>query len=455
MMLAGLALLLFPLLLLPGVAARAETAADRGYRTLLTVPLEPPMMTEREYFDLWQVWPEPERSRAERATPAERSRMTLSRYGFQESPDRPGPVPQQFTSDGKGNLSMNCLACHGGAVAGRVVPGLGNAWIDLTTFVEDLDRLYRTRGVAVPPPPPAAPQVPLPPVRGVNNAWGLAISYMLLRDLDLNLSVRPQFAVPTAAQLDLPVKTPPYWISKRKSRFYADSFIAKSHRDIMQFSFQYSMSRQQIVAQEDAFRDIYAWINSVPSPAYPFPIDRDLAHRGQALFNRDCAGCHGNFGRGGRYPERVVALEEVGTDPVRVRDFPRDFARHLAASWVGDYGRTPLFSAIRGYVAPPLDGIWASAPYLHNGSVPTLWDLLTPGSRPKVWRRSEAGYDQKKLGLEVTVYEDLPVEASTPQQRRQFYQTGLRGLGNQGHRYPLGGLDEAEKAALIEYLKTL
>lgn len=451
--LAALALLLAAAL--PGQEAIAETPAERGYRILLTVPLEPPMMTEQDYFDLWQAWPEPERGQAERAVPAERLRMMLSRYGFQESPDRPGPLPQQFTSDGKGNLSMNCLACHGGAVAGKVVPGLGNAWIDLTTFVEDLGQFYQARGIAVPPPPPAAPDVALPPVRGVNNAWGIAISFMLLRDNDLNLTAQPQFAVPTVAQLDLPVKTPSYWVSKRKKRYYADAFVAKTHRDIMQFTFQYSMSREQILAQEEAFRDIFAWINAVPAPRYPFPVDLALARRGQTIFNRDCAGCHGSYGSGGRYPEKVVALEEVGTDPVRARDFPADFARHLGASWVGDYGRTPLFLVSRGYVAPPLDGIWASAPYLHNGSVPTLWDLLTPGKRPTIWRRSENGYDQRKLGLEVTAYDRLPAEASTPQQRRQFYQTGLRGLGNQGHRFPLGGLGDDQKAALIEYLKTL
>ena len=140
---------------------------------------------------------------------------------------------------------------------------------------------------------------------------------------------------------------------------------------------------------------------------------------------------------------------------MRARDFPTAFERHLGASWAGEYGKTPLFPAARGYVAQPLDGIWASGPYLHNGSVPTMWDLLTPESRPAIWKRSEEGYDQRKLGLEVTTHDRLPAEASTPQQKRQFYQTGLRGLGNQGHRYPANGLGEDEKTTLIEYLKTL
>jgi hypothetical protein len=173
----------------------AETASERGYRALLTVPLDPPRLTEQEYFDLWQFWPDPERGRAAQATPEERRKILLARYGFQESPDRPGAIPQQFTPDGKGNLSTNCLACHGGPVAGKVVRGLGNSLIDLATFGEDLERMYAAKGITPPPPPKASVQSPEAPVRGLNNAWGSAISYMLVRDRDLNLIDSPQFTM--------------------------------------------------------------------------------------------------------------------------------------------------------------------------------------------------------------------------------------------------------------------
>jgi hypothetical protein len=442
-------------LISPASPALAETPAERGYHALLTIPLEPPTLTEQDYFDLWQYWPEPERSQAEKATPEERQRMLLSRYGFQESPDRPGPIPQQFTSDGHGNLSMNCLACHGGPVAGKVVRGLGNSLIDLATFGEDLARLYAARGVTLPAPPSAAPQVPQAPVRGLNNAWGNAIGFLLLRNRDLEVIDAPQFATPTAAELDLPIKTPSFWLSKKKSRYYADAFIGKSHRDIMQFTFQYDVTPQQIFALEPVFQDIFAWINSVSAPTYPFAIDRPLARRGMVVFIRDCAACHGTYGPGGRYLERLVPVEEVGTDPVRARDFSTAFAEHLGAGWVGEYGKTPLYPGTRSYVAQPLDGVWASAPYLHNGSVPTIWDLLTPDERPAIWRRSDSGYDPKNLGVEVTAYKALPADANTPESKRRYYQTSLRGLGNQGHRYPAQELSAADKLALIEYLKTL
>src|SRR5262245_33744546 len=78
----------------------------KGYWILLNKPLGTTDLTEAEYDDLWKVWPEPLRARAEKATPRERRAMALVRYGFQESPDRPaGSIPQQFTSDGRGGLA--------------------------------------------------------------------------------------------------------------------------------------------------------------------------------------------------------------------------------------------------------------------------------------------------------------------------------------------------------------
>src|SRR5260370_13151831 len=108
-----------------GSQADAQAASERGYQALLTVPLETPVITEQQYLDLWQSWPEPERRQAAAATPKQRRQMMLERYGFQETPDRPGPVPQQFTSDVNGDLPVNCLACHGAAAACEDVRGLG------------------------------------------------------------------------------------------------------------------------------------------------------------------------------------------------------------------------------------------------------------------------------------------------------------------------------------------
>ena len=82
-------------------------------------------------------------------------------------------------------------------------------------------------------------------------------------------------------------------------------------------------------------------------------------------------------------------------------------------SWFGQLDDKKVVTDPGGYVAPPLDGIWASAPYLHNGSVPTFGTCSTADARPVVWQRSEDGYDQEKVGLEVTTMSELPATAKT------------------------------------------
>jgi hypothetical protein len=106
-----------------------------------------------------------------------------------------------------------------------------------------------------------------------------------------------------------------------------------------------------------------------------------------------------------------------------------------------------------GYVAPPLDGIWASAPYLHNGSVPTLWHLLNPDQRPLVWKRTENGYDQTRVGLEVQELKGIPSSITAPAERRAYFDTRAKGKSAKGHDFP-SVLTQSEKQAVLDYLKT-
>ena len=122
-------------------------------------------------------------------------------------------------------------------------------------------------------------------------------------------------------------------------------------------------------------------------------------------------------------------------------------------SWFADYGKQSTYADVDGYVAPPLDGIWASAPYLHNGSVPTLWHLLHPDERPVVWRRIALAMDEEAVGLVVESRDDVPKRLSKSE-RRWYFDTRSVGKSAAGHRYP-DALDESEKVDLLEYLKTL
>jgi hypothetical protein len=109
-----------------------------------------------------------------------------------------------------------------------------------------------------------------------------------------------------------------------------------------------------------------------------------------------------------------------------------------------------------GYIAPPLDGVWATAPYLHNGSVPTLAALMDSASRPDHWRfvTSEPKYDPRTLGWEYVVVSHGKEGAMSWDERNRIYDTSLHGYSNEGHTFG-DELTPDERAALLEYLKTL
>jgi hypothetical protein len=149
-----------------------------------------------------------------------------------------------------------------------------------------------------------------------------------------------------------------------------------------------------------------------------------------------------------------IPIEELGTDPVRLTGMPVEHRRFYRESWFGDFGQLEIEEDPDGYIAPPLDGVWASAPYLHNGSVPTLWHLMNSKERPVVWKRTADGYDQKNVGLEVEVFDHLPEGVDRPDEKRRYFDTRINGKSATGHTYP-DDLTDEEKWALIEYLKTL
>jgi hypothetical protein len=80
--------------------------------------------------------------------------------------------------------------------------------------------------------------------------------------------------------------------------------------------------------------------------------------------------------------------------------------------------------------------------------------VLHPDQRPHVWKRTETGYDQTRVGLEVTTFDELPEAVEHPAHRRRYFDTRLIGKSAEGHDFP-SRLTEDEKAALLEYLKAL
>ena len=115
-----------------------------------------------------------------------------------------------------------------------------------------------------------------------------------------------------------------------------------------------------------------------------------------------------------------------------------------------------------GYNARPLSGIWAQAPYLHNGSVPTVYHLLVPSERPTSFFKSRLEYDQEYLGFAWTA---PPAAVESASRGYVFDSKSFSAFSNLGHdtdveengvRYKLDwSADKAGAMAIIEYLKTL
>lgn len=421
----------------------------RGYEILTTKAFLSPDFDQEVFDNIWKVWEEPLRSQAERATPEGRRKMAFSRYGLTSAPGDTSGKPQQYVVDAAGNWTMNCLACHQGKVAGRVVPGVPNSHFALETLVEDVRSTKLRMGKRLVRMDIASAVFPLGTTNGTTNAVMFGTALLSTRDAELNV-------VP-----GLPPKmthhdhdAPPWWNFKKKTHLYSDGFAPKGHRALMQFMLIPQNGPERFAEWEGDFREVFAWLESLEPPAYPFGIDQALASRGQAVFNSICADCHGTYGAGETYPNKIVPIEEVGTDPVRLGSLSPQGRMAYAASWFGHFGKHDVISDPGGYVAPPLDGIWASAPYFHNGSVPTLWHVLNSDKRPTVWRRSEDGYDTQKVGLEFAAFEALPAGVTTGRERRKYFDTGKFGKSAAGHTFP-DVLDEAEKRAVLEYLKTL
>lgn len=187
-------------------------------------------------------------------------------------------------------------------------------------------------------------------------------------------------------------------------------------------------------------------------PPYPYAIDASLSAHGRDIYKKYCVECHGVSGTdfSGAQVGKVTPLEEIGTDRWRLDSYTHDLAANQGTLYAGYDYRFTHFRKTYGYANAPLDGLWLRAPYLHNGSVPTLRDLLEPAARrPQVFYRGNDLYDPDKVGFVSTVERDG--------ERRYFrFDTAVPGNGNQGHEGVRYGteLQPGEKRALLEYLKT-
>jgi hypothetical protein len=194
------------------------------------------------------------------------------------------------------------------------------------------------------------------------------------------------------------------------------------------------------------------WLLDLAPPRYPYPINEALAARGATLYKNYCAGCHGASGQdfSGEKVGKVTPIAEIGTDRRRLDSYTYDLAVNQSTLYAGYPHRFTHFRKTYGYANMPLDGLWLRAPYLHNGSVPTLRDLLEPSEkRPRTFYRGYDVYDPQRAGFVHNV--------SREGDRKYFrFDTVLPGNSNKGHEGAAYGtqLPAGDKDALVEYLKT-
>jgi mono/diheme cytochrome c family protein len=445
--------------LLPGVAlcfpsiGRAEepTAVERGQKALLGRHFNPPTISIAAYQNAWRQWGE-----GLKEQPANYDEVFRKHYGLPKAPYPNNGLPMGLreapTLLGRKAISTDCLLCHGGAVAGESRVGLPNNALDIHALFLDLAKADG-----------AANNLPFSfsNVRGTTEAGGFAVFLLDLRNPDLSLRApENKFGL----RDDLCEDAPAWWLlKKKKTMYYTGGGDARSVRSLMQFMMSPFNPPSVFEKEEATFVDIREYLLSLEPPKYPFPIDRELAHQGEAVFNNTCARCHGTYGEHPTYPNKIVAIDKIGTDRTRFDGLTEAFGEYYNKSWFAKEKRGWLadgYTAIvhDGYQAPPLDGVWATAPYFHNGSVPTVADVLNSKTRPKIFTRSfgteREDYDPVKLGLKIQVLDHPADPKASDFEKRKVYNTTLSGRGNRGHTYG-DDLTDDERKAVIEYLKTL
>jgi mono/diheme cytochrome c family protein len=428
----------------------SRTSAERGKAALLGRCFSAPIVTRAAYEKLWKQWGLKQR-------PADFDAQVRRRYGLHE-PSYPNdglPMGLRPTRGRVASIGIDCMLCHAGSLFGRSVVGLPNTSLDLDQLFRDLDRSNGGFGIF---------PYRFSNVRGTTESTATGIFLIAKRDADLNLRLPGADLGPVPDQLC--EDAPAWWLLKRKGTMYHNGQIdARAVRPLMTFMLGPRATPQTFHREEPTFADIRQYLLTIEPPKYPLPVDTILATRGQAVFETNCAKCHGTYGPAEEYeyeyPNKIVPLAKIGTDPSLVRRLTPAIEEHFRKSWFtrefGPDGQPFPLRYNAGYQAPPLDGVWATAPYLHNGSVPTLHHLLKSSDRPKAFTRSYRtsvdDYDADRVGWKMTELPQ-PSPARSAREARQVYDTSKPGRSNAGHTFG-DHLADDERRAVIEYLKTL
>ena len=181
--------------------------------------------------------------------------------------------------------------------------------------------------------------------------------------------------------------------------------------NVADVTYAMAISRDHLGKDYAEARDVFRqcvpdYFKSLATPRYPFidDVSEAKADAGHAVFMETCARCHGEFMKTGpktydltSFPNRLVDQDELGTDPLRIIgifDLSMEERKRFLSGTV---------TMTHKYAAPPLVGIWARGPYLHNASVPTVYNLLKSSTRPRKYSMrpsstDPSNYDTVRIG---------------------------------------------------------
>jgi len=367
------------------------------------------------------------------------------------------------TADGVDVVVPTCLQCHAQEFDGKLYMGLGNTFEDFSNISKQ-NNLLNNAGVkamqAFSPKLYNAAKAALTSfdavyaqmqteVQGVNSADKLAALLVAHRDPQtLEWHDTASIRIPDEV---IPTDVPAWWLLKKKNAMFYNGFGRGDFAQFLMMSNILTVKDSSEAREVNShFGDVLAYIRSLNPPQYPYAINDTLATQGKIIFANSCSKCHGSYGDGGQYPNLLIPANIIQTDSSLFKANYQNpqLLDWFNQSWFAQGPHPARLEPYNGYIAPPLDGIWITAPYLHNGSVPTLEALLNSKERPRYWKRDfkHPEYDYDNVGWKYEV-KDKP-------EKRTVYNTDLPGYHNTGHTFG-DKLSDKDRKALIEYLKTL
>lgn len=425
-----------------------------------------------------------------------------------------------FERDGVELKGISCFACHSGVVNGQVIAGLGS-----NTVMQSPPRPEGTEGPNMLPIlaslDPAEQQVvaqamgggyavsPLTPERtsrgdnfGPFGVWAHGAALEDPENKGLVVSAeKTELTDLIENNMTPPVNPMPWWLMKYKTvdYWYGDG----NPYDAGHFSFNFTGTQSNV---NDIHADhvastakALAFARETVSPEFPGKLDAELVKKGADIFHerrypedwdnfRACYKCHGSYTKIGDNPDYSLPgswiVDYDGTEYKNARTDTKynEIVKALAPvnehiTKLQTYFETlekpdlgTIYEPLEGdgYVPPPLVGVWATAPYFHNGSVPTVEAVLNSKLRPEIWTRNQDpnAYDLESVGMVFSTLsreefeESDRIMATAPHLSREsldqmfIYDTKGFGRGNMGHQFG-DQLTQDERMAVIEFLKSL